>query len=119
MLLAVNWLLCPHLIVPAISAMEAPILDGDLSDAAWRDAVPMTVLTWYGGDFGDRGESRITVRAVRDSQNIYLGTPPARWNICPCSKAPAYGAACASTTTPPANLIFPAIRPAASARPPA
>ncbi|MGO4854057.1 ethylbenzene dehydrogenase-related protein [Phaeovulum sp. W22_SRMD_FR3] len=71
-LLAVNWYLCPHLIVPAISAVDAPKLDGDISDAAWSAAVPVTVLTRHGGDFGGSGESKITVRAVHDSQNIYL-----------------------------------------------
>jgi hypothetical protein len=71
-LVAVNWYLCPHLVVPTISAVAAPKLDGDISDEAWNAATPVTILTRHGGDFGGSGDSKITVRAVHDSQNVYM-----------------------------------------------
>jgi hypothetical protein len=62
----------PRLEVEAISAAQVPIIDGDISDAVWRAAKPVRVLTQHGGDFGGSGESTIEVRAVHDSQNVYI-----------------------------------------------
>lgn len=71
-LVAADWYESPSLDVPAISAVELPKLDGDLSDAAWKLARPVTVLTRHGGDFGGSGESTITVRALHDDHDLYL-----------------------------------------------
>jgi cytochrome b subunit of formate dehydrogenase len=55
-----------------ITPSEAPQLDGDLSDAAWTTAQPVTVMTTQGGDFGGKHESLIEVRAVHDGENAYF-----------------------------------------------
>lgn len=71
-LVALDWSGSPRLEVPAISAVDAPALDGDISDEAWHSARPVTVLTSHGGDFGGSGESRVTVRAVHDGNTLYM-----------------------------------------------
>ncbi|MBV7407798.1 ethylbenzene dehydrogenase-related protein [Maritimibacter sp. DP1N21-5] len=71
-LIALDWVTSPRLVVSTINAVDAPMLDGDISDRVWADATPVTVLTRHGGDFGGSGESRIVVRAVRDDQNVYF-----------------------------------------------
>ena len=49
-----------------INAADAPILDGDTSDRAWRGVKPFSLLTGEGGNFDGKGEARIEVRAVHD-----------------------------------------------------
>lgn len=60
------------LIINAIAQAEAPQLDGDLSDPAWRKAPPITVETQQGANFGGSGASRVTVRALHDGTWAYL-----------------------------------------------
>ena len=55
-----------------ISAAEAPALDGDTSDRAWRGAEPYSVMTSQGGNFDGKGETRIEVRAVHDGTWAYF-----------------------------------------------
>lgn len=71
-LVAFDWYQRPRLVVEAITAAQSPTIDGDLSDEVWRTAKPVRVLTRHGGDFGGSGDSTIEVRAVHDSQNVYL-----------------------------------------------
>ena len=42
-----------------INAADAPILDGDTSDRAWRGVKPFSLLTGEGGNFDGKGEARI------------------------------------------------------------
>jgi ethylbenzene dehydrogenase len=62
----------PILKVPVFGHIDTPILDGDISDAAWRLAKPTAVVTAHGGDFGGTGETRIEVRAIHDERYIYF-----------------------------------------------
>jgi hypothetical protein len=55
-----------------ISAADAPILDGDTSDRAWRNVKPFSLLTGEGGNFDGKGEARIEVRAVHDGTYAYF-----------------------------------------------
>src|SRR2546421_2972700 len=55
-----------------INAADAPILDGDTSDRAWRDVKPFSLLTGEGGNFDGKGEARIEVRAVHDGTYAYF-----------------------------------------------
>ncbi|MCB1339456.1 MAG: hypothetical protein KDK10_19030 [Maritimibacter sp.] len=71
-LVALDWHNSPRLVVATISPVEAPALDGDISDEAWHAARPVRVLTSHGGDFGGSGQSRITVRAVQDGSDLYM-----------------------------------------------
>ena len=62
----------PVLKVREIASSEAPVLDGDLSDPAWRKTIPVSALTTQGGDFGGKGESVVEVRALHDDQFAYF-----------------------------------------------
>ena len=55
-------------IIPA----DAPLLDGDTSDRAWRGVKPFSLLTGEGGNFDGKGEARIEVRAVHDGSYAYF-----------------------------------------------
>lgn len=55
-----------------IAASEAPVLDGDLSDAAWRSARAVIVLTNQGANFDGKGTSEVEIRAVHDGQTAYF-----------------------------------------------
>ena len=48
-----------------IDAAEAPIIDGDISDAAWRRASAQMIVTQHGANF-DGGESKVDVRAIHE-----------------------------------------------------
>lgn len=56
---------------------NAPTLDGTLSDAAWQQAVAVSIRTQQGANLNGTGESTVEVRAVRDEENIYLAF---RWD---------------------------------------
>jgi hypothetical protein len=60
------------LYVRRIDGVDAPILDGDAPDAAWRSAKPVTVLTGFGGNLGGKGNSAVEIRAVHDGKWIYF-----------------------------------------------
>jgi hypothetical protein len=55
-----------------INAADAPVLDGDTSDRAWRGVKPFSLLTGEGGNFDGKGEARIDVRAVHDGTYAYF-----------------------------------------------
>jgi hypothetical protein len=55
-----------------IKPSEAPVLDGDLSDAVWRSARPVVVLTNQGANFDGRGTSEVEIRAVHDGETAYF-----------------------------------------------
>jgi hypothetical protein len=68
------------LTIARVSAAEAPVVDGDLSDAAWRRASVTTVVTQHGANF-DGGESKVEVRALHDGTFAYFAftwTDPTR-----------------------------------------
>lgn len=58
--------------VSELKNIAAPRLDGDLSDPAWAQAAPVSVLTTQGGDFGGSHESLVEVRAVHDGEFAYF-----------------------------------------------
>lgn len=52
---------------------SAPVLDGDLGDAAWSKAVPIRIRTQQGSNFQhDSGETTVEVRAIHDRSKIYF-----------------------------------------------
>ncbi len=55
-----------------INAADAPMLDGDTSDRAWRGVKPFSLLTGEGGNFDGKGEARIEIRAVHDGTYAYF-----------------------------------------------
>lgn len=55
-----------------IRRIDAPLLDGDTSDRAWRKAKPFSVVTAHGGNFDGTGETRIEIRAVHDGTTGYF-----------------------------------------------
>jgi Ethylbenzene dehydrogenase/Prokaryotic cytochrome b561 len=55
-----------------INPADAPILDGDTSDRAWRGVKPFSLLTGEGGNFDGKGEARIEIRAVHDGTYAYF-----------------------------------------------
>jgi hypothetical protein len=58
--------------IPRIKTSEAPVLDGDLSDAVWRSARPVMVLTNQGANFDGAGASEVEIRAVHDGETAYF-----------------------------------------------
>ncbi len=66
--------------IARISPANAPSLDGDISDPAWRRAPATVVLTQHGANF-DGGESLVEVRALHDGKYAYFAftwTDPTR-----------------------------------------
>jgi hypothetical protein len=61
-----------ELLIRRIAPSEAPVLDGDVSDAVWRSARPITVLTNQGGNFDGKGTSEVEIRAVHDGETVYF-----------------------------------------------
>ncbi len=55
-----------------INPADAPNLDGDTSDRAWRSVKPFSLLTGEGGNFDGKGEARIEIRAVHDGSYAYF-----------------------------------------------
>ena len=71
-ILAADRLAVDQLEIHRIDGADAPTLDGDTSDRAWRAAIPFFVTTNGGGNFEGRGETRIEVRAVHDGTWAYF-----------------------------------------------
>jgi hypothetical protein len=65
-IVAADWFVGDTLYVHRITSGEAPVLDGDTSDAVWRNIQPLSVVTNEGGNFDGKGVSRIDIRAVHD-----------------------------------------------------
>jgi len=55
-----------------IDKSDAPVLDGDTSDRAWRNIEPFSVVTNQGGNFDGKGETRVDIRAVHDGSWAYF-----------------------------------------------
>jgi hypothetical protein len=72
LLVATDRLTVDRLQVHRINAADAPVLDGDTSDRAWRGVKPFSILTGEGGNFDGKGETRIEIRAVHDGTNAYF-----------------------------------------------
>jgi len=60
------------LLIHRIDAADAPIIDGDTSDRVWQMTKPLYVLTAHGGNFGDKGETTVEIRAIHDGQRAYF-----------------------------------------------
>ncbi len=60
------------LVVVRIAPADAPVLDGDTSDAVWRRAPRVAVATSQGANFDGRGTTNIDIRAVHDGTNVYF-----------------------------------------------
>ena len=71
-ILAADRLAVDQLQIRRIDSADAPTLDGDSSDRAWRAAIPFFVTTNAGGNFEGRGETKIEIRAVHDGTWAYF-----------------------------------------------
>jgi len=69
-IVAADRLSVERLQIGRISYADAPRLDGDTSDRAWRDAVPYSLTTSEGGNFDGSGETRIEIRAVHEKISL-------------------------------------------------
>ena len=72
LLVATDRLAVDSVQIRRINPADAPILDGDTSDRAWRGVKPFSLLTGEGGNFDGKGEARIEVRAVHDGTYAYF-----------------------------------------------
>lgn len=72
LLVATDRLTVDSVQIRRINPADAPMLDGDTSDRAWRDAKPFSLLTGEGGNFDGKGEARIDIRAVHDGTYAYF-----------------------------------------------
>lgn len=72
LLLATDRLAVDQLRIHRITSAEAPVLDGDTSDRAWRNVQPFSVTTNQGGNFDGKGETKIDIRAVHDGTWAYF-----------------------------------------------
>ncbi|SDI43060.1 MULTISPECIES: ethylbenzene dehydrogenase-related protein [Bradyrhizobium] len=72
MIMAADRMSVDHLQIHRITPAEAPTLDGDTSDRAWRSVKPFALITGEGGNFDGKGESRIEIRAVQDGTWAYF-----------------------------------------------
>lgn len=71
-LVATDWIAVDSLKIRRIASDDAPTLDGDTSDPVWRSARPFSLMTNQGGNFDDKGESRVEIRAVHDGTWAYF-----------------------------------------------
>jgi hypothetical protein len=55
-----------------IAKSAAPRLNGDLSDAAWRNTPPLSIPTQQGANLDGSGESVVEIRAVHDGETAYF-----------------------------------------------
>ncbi len=69
---AADRLTVDQLEIHRINSADAPTLDGDTSDRAWRDVTPFSLMTSEGGNFDGKGETRIEIRAVHDGTWAYF-----------------------------------------------
>ncbi|KRR24160.1 hypothetical protein CQ14_15715 [Bradyrhizobium lablabi] len=72
LLVATDRLAVDSVQIRRISPADAPVLDGDTSDRAWRGVKPFSLLTGEGGNFDGKGETRIEIRAVHDGTYAYF-----------------------------------------------
>jgi hypothetical protein len=71
-IVAADRLAVDRLQIHRINSADAPILDGDTSDRAWRNISPFSLMTSEGGNFDGKGETRIEIRAVHDGSFAYF-----------------------------------------------
>jgi hypothetical protein len=71
-IVAADRLAVDQLRVHRINSADAPTLDGDTSDRAWRNIMPFSLMTSEGGNFDGKGETRIEIRAVHDGTWVYF-----------------------------------------------
>src|SRR5207237_8541208 len=55
-----------------IDAAEAPVIDGDLSDAVWKKAEPITEFYQTDPNAGQPASERTDVRFLYDADNLYV-----------------------------------------------
>ena len=72
LLVATDRLTVDSVQIRRINPADAPILDGDTSDRAWRGVKPFSLLSGEGGNFDGKGEARIEIRAVHDGTYAYF-----------------------------------------------
>jgi Ethylbenzene dehydrogenase/Prokaryotic cytochrome b561 len=72
LLVATDRLTVDSVQIRRINPADAPMLDGDTSDRAWRGVKPFSLLTGEGGNFDGKGEARIEIRAVHDGTYAYF-----------------------------------------------
>jgi hypothetical protein len=72
LLVATDRLTVDSVQIRRINPADAPVLDGDTSDRAWRSVKPFSLLTGEGGNFDGKGEARIEIRAVHDGTYAYF-----------------------------------------------
>jgi hypothetical protein len=68
---AANW--PEHPVLHAVRVAQGPVIDGDLSDAAWQKAPEFTDFTQHDPDDGKPGTMPTSVRIVYDDHAIYFG----------------------------------------------
>jgi hypothetical protein len=71
-IVAADQLAVDRLQIHRINSADAPMLDGDTSDRAWRNISPFSLMTSEGGNFDGKGETRIEIRAVHDGTFAYF-----------------------------------------------
>lgn len=60
------------LTIARIQSKDAPVLDGDLADPAWRRAAPVRVSTNNGANLGGTGSSMVEIRAMHDGATAFI-----------------------------------------------
>src|SRR5438105_3941427 len=68
---AANW--PEHPVLRAVRVSKPPVIDGDLSDAAWQQAREFTDFTQHDPDDTKSATMRTSVRIVYDDKAIYFG----------------------------------------------
>lgn len=68
---AANW--PDHPILHAVRVSTPPVIDGDLTDAAWKNAPEFTDFTQHDPDDGKPATMKSSVRVVYDDHAIYFG----------------------------------------------
>lgn len=68
---AANW--PEHPVLHAVRVAQGPVIDGDLSDAAWKNAPEFTDFTQHDPDDGKPATLRTSIRIVYDDHAIYFG----------------------------------------------
>ena len=62
----------PTVHAPRLNEGEAPVIDGDISDAAWAKAAVLDTFFQEEPNYGDPPSERTVVRVAYDANNLYV-----------------------------------------------
>jgi hypothetical protein len=73
LLLIFNFATAQNTDITAIRSFQSPVLDGNLNDKAWKQAISFSGLKMVEPFPGNEPTERTEIRVIYDDNNLYLG----------------------------------------------